>query len=268
MNLAATALLHVLLCALCAAGVWIVYKRTDNASWIDSAWAAMIGAGALLHGATAAPRSFWGWLLPALVAAWSIRLTFHLARRTYGEPEDGRYKALRDKWTGRHGPEALDRRMLVFYLAQALLAAALAIPAGISARNPDTSWTASSITAIALGVLALAGAHLSDSQLHRFRSNPANRARTCRDGLWNLSRHPNYLFEILLWISFALGASSAPHGAWAWLAPASIAFFLIRVTGIPLTEAQALRTRGEDYRSYQREVPALLPRFFPKETPR
>jgi steroid 5-alpha reductase family enzyme len=32
------------------------------------------------------------------------------------------------------------------------------------------------------------------------------------------------------------------------------------VTGIPPSEAQALRTRGDDYRAYQREVSAFLPR--------
>jgi len=35
--------------------------------------------------------------------------------------------------------------------------------------------------------------------------------------------------------------------------------FLYRFTGIPYTEAQALRSRGDDYRAYQREVSALIP---------
>jgi steroid 5-alpha reductase family enzyme len=35
--------------------------------------------------------------------------------------------------------------------------------------------------------------------------------------------------------------------------------FLLRVTGIPATEEQALKTRGEDYREYQRTTSAFLP---------
>jgi steroid 5-alpha reductase family enzyme len=35
--------------------------------------------------------------------------------------------------------------------------------------------------------------------------------------------------------------------------------FLYRVSGIPWTEAQALRSRGEDYRRYQRQVSAFFP---------
>jgi steroid 5-alpha reductase family enzyme len=38
----------------------------------------------------------------------------------------------------------------------------------------------------------------------------------------------------------------------------------LRVTGIPATEAQALRSRGDDYRDYQRTTNAFIP-WFPKE---
>jgi steroid 5-alpha reductase family enzyme len=36
-------------------------------------------------------------------------------------------------------------------------------------------------------------------------------------------------------------------------------YFLFRVTGIPATEAQALRTKGEAYRRYQKRTSAFLP---------
>jgi steroid 5-alpha reductase family enzyme len=39
--------------------------------------------------------------------------------------------------------------------------------------------------------------------------------------------------------------------------------FLRWISGVPFTEAQALRTRGEDYRDYQRRTPMLFP-WFPK----
>jgi steroid 5-alpha reductase family enzyme len=39
--------------------------------------------------------------------------------------------------------------------------------------------------------------------------------------------------------------------------------FLRWISGIPYTEAQALRTRGEEYREYQRTTPMLFP-WFPK----
>jgi steroid 5-alpha reductase family enzyme len=39
---------------------------------------------------------------------------------------------------------------------------------------------------------------------------------------------------------------------------------LLKVTGIPPTEAQALASRGEDYRQYQRTTSAFVP-WFPKK---
>jgi len=39
--------------------------------------------------------------------------------------------------------------------------------------------------------------------------------------------------------------------------------FLFRLTGIPHTEAQALKSRGDDYRAYQRETSVFFP-WFPR----
>lgn len=247
-----------------ALAVWAWYRRTGNAAWIDAVWAALIGAGALLHGAFGATTPA-AWGLSLLMAAWSLRLSAHLFHRVATEPEDGRYEALRERWILRHGEAAVPGRFLVFYLLQAVLATALAVPAGLVAFDRAAAFGPWQILSLALGAVSLAGAHLSDRQLARFRADPANRGRTCREGLWARSRHPNYFFEILLWTAFALYAVPSPGGLWAWIAPASIAFFLLKVTGIPLTEAQALRRRGDDYRHYMRTTSALVPWFRPKE---
>jgi steroid 5-alpha reductase family enzyme len=45
----------------------------------------------------------------------------------------------------------------------------------------------------------------------------------------------------------------------ALVVPLFLLFLLFRVTGIPETEAQALRSRGEGYRRYQREVSVFVP---------
>ena len=50
-----------------------------------------------------------------------------------------------------------------------------------------------------------------------------------------------------------------PYG-WTGLAtPAILLFLLLKVTGIPYAEKQALRSRGDDYRAYQAEVSPFIP---------
>jgi steroid 5-alpha reductase family enzyme len=43
------------------------------------------------------------------------------------------------------------------------------------------------------------------------------------------------------------------------LAPAAMLLLIPEITGIPPTEAQALRSRGEAYRHYQRTTSAFFP---------
>ena len=82
-------------------------------------------------------------------------------------------------------------------------------------------------------------------------------------GLWRYSRHPNYFFEWLVWVAYCVFAWPSPWG-WATIyCPLLMLFFLFRVTGIPMTEEQALRSRGDDYRDYQRTTSAFVP-WFPK----
>ena len=60
-------------------------------------------------------------------------------------------------------------------------------------------------------------------------------------------------------VAFALLAWPAPHGVVAVSAPLILWLLITKVTGIPYTEAQAVRSRGERYREYQRTTSAFFP---------
>ena len=116
------------------------------------------------------------------------------------------------------------------------------------------------------GVLvgSIIGETVADRQLQRFRSDPANRGTTCRTGLWRTSRHPNYFFEWIHWCAYVLMAVGSPWWILTWIGPILMLFFLFKVTGIPATETQALKSRGEDYRRYQESTSVFVP-WFPKK---
>ncbi|HEY2346223.1 MAG TPA: DUF1295 domain-containing protein [Xanthomonadaceae bacterium] len=239
--------------ALAMLGVWAYARRVGNLGYVDIAWALLLGAAAIAAAVFSAGSLLARALVGMLVGLWALRLARHLFTRVHGRPEDGRYRNLREHWNNRQG------MFLLFFESQTAIVALFSVPMLIAASNPATEpgpWT---ICAVLIWLVSVGGEALADRQLAAWITDPANRGRTCRRGLWAWSRHPNYFFEWLHWFAYALLAIGAPM---AWLAlsgPLLMFVFLYRVTGIPYTEAQSLRSRGDDYRAYQREVNAFFP---------
>ena len=234
---------------------WAWQRRHHNIGVVDVLWAKGVGASALLLAllgdGAAMPRI----ALAVLGGLWGSRLALHLWHRVRSEPEDGRYQHLRKHWNGHQG------KIFGFFQFQALLIVLFALPFVAVSVNPEAHGWGWVIAAVAMWLLSVGGESLADRQLARFRADPANKGKTCRDGLWRYSRHPNYFFEWLHWFTYVLLAVHSPLWWLAWSGPLVMYVFLRWVSGIPFTEAQALRSRGEDYRHYQRTTPMLFPWF-------
>jgi steroid 5-alpha reductase family enzyme len=80
-----------------------------------------------------------------------------------------------------------------------------------------------------------------------------------REGLWRYSRHPNYFFQTLTWVAYALVATAAPWGWLAWICTAAMLLLILFVTGVKPAEESSLRSKGDDYRRYQRETSPFVP---------
>lgn len=245
--------------ALLMLALWLLQRRTRNAGLVDAGWAGslgLIGLGYALFASGAWPHRL---LAGAVASVWGLRLAVHLLRdRILGRPEEGRYVALRNRW-GRRA----DLLFLPFFQAQALLAAVLSVPFALAAQRTEPRLDAAQASGALLWIFGLAFESVADRQLARFKADPSNRGRVCDRGLWRLSRHPNYFGEWLIWCGFALLALTGPHGHWGLLSPAVMLVFILFLTGVPPTEAQALRSRGEAYREYQRQTSVFLP-WFPR----
>jgi len=245
--------------ALAAAAVmtcgWLWQKRSGNAGVVDVLWSAGMAATAVFYAAVL-PGSGLSRLLVALFGGlWGARLAIHLGRRVFSEEEDGRYANLRRLWNGNQ------RNFLLFFLAQALFVLLFSLPFWIAAHNPASAWTLWTTLALLVWLTAVLGEGIADRQLAAHRRDPANRGKTCRSGLWRYSRHPNYFFEWLHWFAYVFLGIGLGAGwvALSLIGPALMLAFLYRVTGIPYTEAQALRSRGQDYADYQRTTSPFIP---------
>lgn len=259
MNLSAA--LGFILMLILMAALWALHLKLRNAAVVDVGWAAGLGMLALLYAATGTSRLPLRLLLAILVGIWSSRLAWHLYRDRVadGTPEEGRYVHLRAHW----GPRA-NHFFLYFFLGQGVLNGILAIPFLLAAFNPGRGPGLWQGLAAILWLAAVLGESLADAQLKGFKEDPASKGRVCRKGLWNYSRHPNYFCEWLVWCAYALLASGAPWAWLGWISPAIILFLLLKVSGIPPTEKQALRSRGAAYAEYQRSVNAFFP-WFPRD---
>ncbi len=237
--------------------LWLIHLKTGNAAVVDAGWAGGLALLGILYAVWGGGYEVRRSIIGGMAVIWGMRLAIHLlASRIIGHPEEGRYQELRRQWKTN-----IPLKFLLFYEFQALLCVVLAVPFLLASRNSQPAISGVEWAAVALWAIAIVGEAAADAQLGAFKSNPSNKGHTCTAGLWRYSRHPNYFFEWLIWMAFALFALASPYGACAFLSPALILYFLLKVTGIPATEAQALRTRGEEYRRYQRTTSVFVPWF-------
>jgi steroid 5-alpha reductase family enzyme len=189
--------------------IWVWAYRIKNAGIVDIFWAfnfLVIAAVIWFFADGIKERKI---ILCALAALWSLRLGIYLLIRvgSHLEEEEGRYKQLRAEWA----PNA-NMKFFVFFQMQALSNVFLSIPFFIIALNQDPDISPIEYAGAGMWLLSIIGEGLSDWQLMKFKKDPANKGKVCEAGLWNYSRHPNYFFQLMIWISVLIFALPSPYG--------------------------------------------------------
>jgi steroid 5-alpha reductase family enzyme len=200
-------------------------------------------------------------LISVMVTIWGLRLAVHIATRSWGQGEDRRYRA----WRERVGERFWWMSLFTVFGVQGILlwVIALGVQAGQIAQFPAAfTWLdalGALVWAVGFGFEAVA-----DWQLTRFKSNPANQGHVMDGGLWAYSRHPNYFGEMLMWWGVFLVVLSTPRSLWTIVSPLTITFLLLRVSGVTLLEKTIVDSRP-GYAEYQRRTSAFFP-WFPKRS--
>ena len=79
------------------------------------------------------------------------------------------------------------------------------------------------------------------------------------EGLWSMTRHPNYFGEVTMWWGLFIIALSVTHGWVTIISPIVITYLLLKVSGIPMLEA---KYKGNaEYEAYQKRTNAFFPWF-------
>ena len=182
---------------------------------------------------------------------WSLRLTVNwIGVFTDFSYEDWRYRKFRDE----NGPFLWQFiNFTGIHMVPTLVVFAGMLPIFETAEH---EMNALSLIGDAVILFGTALEYFADRSMHAFLGKTKEKV-TCREGLWNYSRHPNYLGEISVWLgTFLVMLPYAPEKWYYVIGFVSVAV-LFNVVSVPLMEKRQL-SRRSDYEEYRKTVSRLL----------
>lgn len=241
--------------------VWLWGVIFSNSSVYDPYWSVapplMLTGYAIYCGASSFPVE----LMLVAVWYWAIRLTANWA---YTFPnlnkQDWRYDMCKEKfprlWHIINFTGINLMPTIVVFLAMVPGFLLIGISAAVPVHADIMTWLGFFVC-IAAATLQL----VADTQAHRFRSN--HRGEVCMTGLWGISRHPNYLGEILMWWGMYIIYLTVAAGDCSWemlLLPAAGALAntcLFVFISIPMMERRQIANKP-GYSEYKKKVRMLI----------
>lgn len=237
--------------------VWWRQLYTRNAGIVDGWWSYLFGIITIFYAWLSDGDALRELIILLMVTTWSFRLGTHLLVRNSGHSEeDVRYRKLRVEY-GRHA----GIKMWRFFMYQAASNVLLSVPFLITCLDHSSHLSVLVWMGLTIWSIGIVGESVADHQLKEFKKDPANKGKVCMNGLWNYSRHPNYFFEWLIWVGYAVVALDSPLGWIALYCPFVMYLLLNKVTGIPMLEELAVKSKGHAYITYQQTTSAFFPWF-------
>ena len=228
-------------------------KQTDKLT--DITWAITFIVLVLVNWLNTSSLNIYKSILGLMVIVWAVRLGIFLLYRVLKKGKDKRFDERRSSFF----------IFLRFWLGQALAAWILLIPLTI-AINKHRSFSDLAAIGLFIWLIALIFETTADIEKLIFNTKPKNKGKWINDGLWRLSRHPNYFGEILIWVGiyiYSLDALNSFEAFVAILSPLTIFVLLRYISGVPILEANADKKWGENpqYIEYKNKTNLLIPFF-------
>ena len=241
--------------AIIMVSTWLLSVIIKNASIVDIVWGAGFAITSWVLALTVDGDSGRQLLLAIMVGVWGTRLAWYLAKRNIGHGEDWRYKAMRKKAGKKFTYSSL---VTVFGLQGALMwVVSLPVQFGNGDSSPGVGPLA--VIGIMVWLVGLSFEAIGDFQLARFKKDPNNAGKVMDQGLWSLTRHPNYFGDALLWWGIGIVGAETGSGVIGFIGPVAMTFFFLRLSGVPMLE-RSLSRRREGYAEYAARTSQFIPR--------
>ena len=210
----------------------------------------------LSSGAEASIRSVF---VASFVSVWTLRLGIFLYKRIVKVGEDSRFRDIK---------KSIPKFLMTWTLSALWVFLTTVNAITLIALNPLEPIGIFFVMGALLWLLGFGFEVIADRQKKYFSEQPKNEGRFITQGLWSVSRHPNYFGEIILWAGIAIISLPFLSG-WQFVtlvSPVFVFLLLTRISGLPFLEDKAEKKWGEDkdYIEYKKRTPILVP-FFGKK---
>ncbi|MEY3805950.1 MAG: hypothetical protein RIR69_762 [Actinomycetota bacterium] len=241
--------------AIVMVSTWLVSVIVRNASIVDIVWGAGFAINSWVLAITIDGDSGRQIVMALLVGIWGVRLAGYLAKRNIGHGEDWRYVAMRKK-IGKKFPVV---SLFTVFGLQGVLMWVVSLPVMFANADASPSIGPLAVIGIMVWLTGFAFEAIGDYQLARFKKNPDNAGKVMDQGLWSLTRHPNYFGDALLWWGIGVVAAETGSGVIGFIGPVVMTYLLMRVSGVPMLE-RSLNKRREGYADYVARTSGFIPR--------
>ena len=215
-------------------------------------------------------------LMASLVTLWGLRLSYNFYRKRgynlipWKGEEDYRWKIMRDTpaLKGRFRFGLFNLLFISFY--QNLVILLFSSPLLLAAINTEKSLSALDISAAILMLLFIVTESIADNQLFRFHRekrkaingeiqwNEFLKKGFITTGLWSYVRHPNFISEQLIWVSFYLFGVAASGKLLNLTISGPVLLILIFAGSTRLTE-RISSSKYPGYSTYCSQVSRFIP---------
>lgn len=199
-----------------------------------------------------------GWLFVVLIGLWGLRLTYHIAKRNLGKPEDFRYQNFRKQW----GDSFFLRAYVQLYLFQGLIMGTVALSYLEAMKLDQINNSILLVVGVVIFLIGYGFEVIGDAQLKAHINNPDKKGTLIRSGLWQYTRHPNYFGDALLWWGIFVMALAIGAPWWVVVSPIVMTYLLRFVSGVPMLEKRM--QRYPEFEEYAKQTNIFIP-WFKKE---
>jgi steroid 5-alpha reductase family enzyme len=258
---------------------FLMSEITRNYSQVDKLWSLMpIIYSIVAYSANPSPRLG---IMCLLVAVWGLRLSFNFYRKggynivPWKGEEDYRWKILRQHpaFKNRIRFGLFNLFFISFY--QNFLILLFSSPVILVSHYPGRNLNLFDVVAATLMLLFIIIEIIADNQQFRFHKLKRQSEKAgglyseslkkgfLSEGLWSYVRHPNFLAEQCIWISFYFFGIAAT-GRWInWTLAGPLLLILLFLGSTQLTESISSE-KYPGYADYRKDVPKFIPRLIRK----